>query len=157
MDGVPVYEARLNMGQKLARKILAQNPSHDIDVVIPIPDTARTSALQCAYDLNVPFREGFIKNRYIARTFIMPVSVARDLAKGYDALCVQTTLCPHPFLGSLLRGLFICQGQETRRKSVRLKLNFIRSEFFGRNVLLVDDSIGTTAVGLGGVGGRGLH
>ena len=110
IDGVSVYESRLKMGEKLAHKILKQYPDHDIDVVIPIPDTSRTSALQAAYILNVPFREGFIKNRYIARTFIMP-------------------------------------GQATRKKSVRLKLNTIKSEFNGKNVLLVDDSIvrGTTA------------
>lgn len=85
-------------------------PNHDIDVVIPIPDTSRTSALQAAYVLDIPFREGFIKNRYIARTFIMP-------------------------------------GQTARKKSVRLKLNTIKSEFAGKNVLLVDDSVvrGTTA------------
>jgi amidophosphoribosyltransferase len=110
MDGVPVYETRLRMGEKLAEKILRLYPNHEIDVVIPIPDTSRTAALQAAYRLNRPFREGFIKNRYIPRTFIMP-------------------------------------GQETRRKSVRLKLNTIKSEFAGRNVLLMDDSIvrGTTA------------
>eukprot|EP00977_Amphora_coffeiformis_P009679 scaffold2229_cov255-Amphora_coffeaeformis.AAC.5 len=110
MDGISVYETRLKMGEKLAQKILRCMPNHDIDVVIPIPDTSRTSALQAAYTLNRPFREGFIKNRYIARTFIMP-------------------------------------GQATRKKSVRLKLNTIKSEFAGRNVLLVDDSIvrGTTA------------
>jgi amidophosphoribosyltransferase len=110
MDGVSVYESRLKMGEKLANKILKVHPDHDIDVVIPIPDTSRTSALQAAYQLGKPFREGFIKNRYIARTFIMP-------------------------------------GQETRKKSVRLKLNTIKSEFLGKNVLLVDDSVvrGTTA------------
>mmetsp|Transcript_9002 Transcript_9002/g.11973 ORF Transcript_9002/g.11973 Transcript_9002/m.11973 type:complete len:462 (-) Transcript_9002:304-1689(-) len=110
MDGVSVYETRLKMGVKLAERVLTKYPDHDIDVVIPIPDTSRTAALQAAYRLNKPFREGFIKNRYIARTFIMP-------------------------------------GQETRRKSVRLKLNTIKSEFKGKNVLLVDDSIvrGTTA------------
>ena len=110
MDGVSVYESRLNMGDKLAEKIKKMFPNHDIDVVIPIPDTSRTSALQTAYGLQRPFREGFIKNRYIARTFIMP-------------------------------------GQATRRKSVRLKLNTIKAEFAGKNVLLVDDSIvrGTTA------------
>lgn len=110
MDGVSVYESRLNMGSKLAEQILAKYPDHEIDVVIPIPDTSRTSALQAAYRLDRPFREGFIKNRYITRTFIMP-------------------------------------GQTMRRKSVRLKLNTIKSEFFGKNVLLVDDSIvrGTTA------------
>ena len=110
IDGVSVYETRLCMGEKLADKILRIYPDHDIDVVIPIPDTSRTAALQAAYKLNRPFREGFIKNRYIARTFIMP-------------------------------------GQAKRRKSVRLKLNTIRHEFAGKNVLLVDDSIvrGTTA------------
>lgn len=110
MDGISVYETRLLMGEKLAQKIMRKRPEHDIDVVIPIPDTSRTSALQAAYVLGRPFREGYIKNRYIARTFIMP-------------------------------------GQETRKKSVRLKLNTIKSEFSGRNVLLVDDSVvrGTTA------------
>jgi len=110
MDGISVYESRLKMGEKLAYQIIEQYPEHDIDVVIPIPDTSRTSAVQAAYILGRPYREGFIKNRYIARTFIMP-------------------------------------GQENRRKSVRLKLNTIKSEFAGRNVLLVDDSIvrGTTA------------
>mmetsp|Transcript_12846 Transcript_12846/g.23087 ORF Transcript_12846/g.23087 Transcript_12846/m.23087 type:complete len:540 (+) Transcript_12846:236-1855(+) len=110
MDGISVYESRLKMGEKLAYNIMERYPEHDIDVVIPIPDTSRTSAVQAAYVLGRPYREGFIKNRYIARTFIMP-------------------------------------GQETRRKSVRLKLNTIKSEFAGRNVLLVDDSVvrGTTA------------
>ncbi len=72
IDGVSVYKARLRMGEKLAEKILSIRPEHDIDVVIPIPDTSRTSALQLAYKLGVKFREGFIKNRYIGRTFIMP-------------------------------------------------------------------------------------
>ena len=110
MDGVSVYKSRLQMGEFLAERIKRKYPDHGIDVVIPIPDTSRTSALQAAYILDRPFREGFIKNRYIARTFIMP-------------------------------------GQATRKKSVRLKLNTIKSEFAGKNVLLVDDSIvrGTTA------------
>mmetsp|Transcript_16564 Transcript_16564/g.24915 ORF Transcript_16564/g.24915 Transcript_16564/m.24915 type:complete len:562 (-) Transcript_16564:144-1829(-) len=109
LDGVSVYEARLNMGEKLAKKILRDFPDHDIDVVMPIPDTSRVSALQCAVHLNRQYREGFVKNRYIARTFIMP-------------------------------------GQEMRRKTVRLKLNTVRSEFKGKCVLMVDDSIvrGTT-------------
>jgi amidophosphoribosyltransferase len=72
IDGVSVYKARLRMGDKLADKILRVWPDHDIDVVIPIPDTSRTSALQLAYNLGVKYREGFIKNRYIGRTFIMP-------------------------------------------------------------------------------------
>jgi len=95
MDGISVYESRLKMGEKLAYNIMNRYPNHDIDVVIPIPDTSRTSALQAAYILGRPYREGFIKNRYIARTFIMP-------------------------------------GQETRKKSVRLKLNTIKSEFYGK-------------------------
>lgn len=110
IDGVSVYQARLNMGVKLAQKVQRQYPVLDADVVIPIPDTSRTSALQMAMALGLPYREGFVKNRYIARTFIMP-------------------------------------GQVVRKKTVRLKLNAIRSEFAGKNVLLVDDSIvrGTTS------------
>ena len=72
MDGVSVYEARLNMGQKLAEKIASQYQHLKIDVVIPIPDSSRPSALQLALNLGVPYREGFVKNRYIGRTFIMP-------------------------------------------------------------------------------------
>jgi amidophosphoribosyltransferase len=72
MDGVSVYKARLRMGQTLVKKILKEKPDHDIDVVIPIPDTSRSTALEVAYHLNVKYREGFIKNRYIGRTFIMP-------------------------------------------------------------------------------------
>ncbi|MCH8163338.1 MAG: amidophosphoribosyltransferase [Proteobacteria bacterium] len=110
IDGISVYNARLRMGETLAEKILQQRPDHDIDVIIPIPDTGRTAALPLAQKLNVDYREGFIKNRYIPRTFIMP-------------------------------------GQEIRKKSVRQKLNAIGSEFKGKNVLLVDDSIvrGTTS------------
>ncbi len=110
IDDVSVYKSRLRMGQYLADRILNQRPDHDIDVVIPIPDTSRTSALELANRLGVKYREGFIKNRYIGRTFIMP-------------------------------------GQQTRRKSVRQKLNPIELEFRGKNVMLVDDSIvrGTTS------------
>jgi len=72
MDNLSVYKARLRMGEQLAGKIVRDFPEHDIDVVIPIPDTSRTSALQVAYHLGVKYREGFIKNRYIGRTFIMP-------------------------------------------------------------------------------------
>ena len=77
IDGVSVYKARMRMGEKLARKILRERPKHDIDVVIPIPDTSRTAALQLAVELGVKYREGFIKNRYIGRTFIMPGQAER--------------------------------------------------------------------------------
>jgi len=72
IDNISVHKARMRMGEKLAEKILRQRPQHDIDVVIPIPDTSRTSALQLALALGVKYREGFVKNRYIGRTFIMP-------------------------------------------------------------------------------------
>lgn len=76
LDGVSVYRLRIEMGNRLASKIRKLFPNHDVlgelDVVIPVPDTLRTLALQCAVSLNVPYREGFVKNRYIGRTFIMP-------------------------------------------------------------------------------------
>ncbi len=71
-DKVSVHKARLRMGERLAEKILREWPDHDIDVVVPIPDTSRTSASELASGLGLKYREGFIKNRYIARTFIMP-------------------------------------------------------------------------------------
>lgn len=77
IDHIPVYKARINMGLKLAEKILRERPDHDIDVVIPIPDTSRTSALPLAQRLGVEYSEGFVKNRYIGRTFIMPRQKAR--------------------------------------------------------------------------------
>jgi amidophosphoribosyltransferase len=78
IDRISVYKARLRMGKKLAAKILREWPDYDIDVVIPIPDTSRTSALQMANTLGVKYREGFIKNRYIGRTFIMPGQKMRE-------------------------------------------------------------------------------
>lgn len=78
IDNISVYKARLRMGTKLAEKVLRIWPDHDIDVVMPIPDTSRTAALQMAYILGVKFREGFIKNRYIGRTFIMPGQKMRE-------------------------------------------------------------------------------
>ena len=72
IDGISVYETRLRMGESLARKINRNFPGLDIDVVIPIPDSSRPAAMQLSNQLNLPYREGFIKNRYIGRTFIMP-------------------------------------------------------------------------------------
>ncbi len=110
MDGISVYQARLNLGETLAKRVVSTVPPNEIDVVIPIPESSRPSAAQLAQLLGLPYREGFVKNRYVGRTFIMP-------------------------------------GQGVRKKSVRQKLNVIASEFKGRNVLLVDDSIvrGTTS------------
>ncbi|MFC3109544.1 amidophosphoribosyltransferase [Undibacterium arcticum] len=110
IDGASVYASRLKMGEYLAQKIRTQIPLGDIDVVMPIPDSSRPAAMELAMNLNLDYREGFIKNRYIGRTFMMP-------------------------------------GQAIRRKSVRQKLNAMPSEFKGKSVLLVDDSIvrGTTS------------
>jgi amidophosphoribosyltransferase len=77
IDGASVYETRLHMGEKLAEKIRRQYRHLDVDVVIPIPDSSRPSALQLAAGLGVPYREGFVKNRYIGRTFIMPGQAVR--------------------------------------------------------------------------------
>jgi amidophosphoribosyltransferase len=78
IDNISVYRARMRMGERLADKIHRLHPSHDIDVVIPIPDTSRTSALQMAQKLGIKYREGFTKNRYIGRTFIMPGQEQRE-------------------------------------------------------------------------------
>jgi len=72
IDNISVYKARLRMGEKLGQKIQREYPDNDIDVIIPIPDTSRTSALALSRILKTTLREGFIKNRYIGRTFIMP-------------------------------------------------------------------------------------
>lgn len=77
IDGISVYQSRLRMGQTLANKILRDWSDHDIDVVMPIPDTSRNSALELATRLGLPYREGFVKNRYIGRTFIMPGQAVR--------------------------------------------------------------------------------
>lgn len=110
LSGISVYDARLRLGDVLAEQIAAEIPSGDIDVVMPIPDSARPSAMQVAQRLGIEYREGFFKNRYVGRTFIMP-------------------------------------GQSVRKKSVRQKLNAMSTEFRGKNVLIVDDSIvrGTTS------------
>jgi amidophosphoribosyltransferase len=72
LDGVSVYHARLNLGETLAQRVISTMPPSDIDVVIPIPESSRPSAMQLAHRLGKPYREGFVKNRYVGRTFIMP-------------------------------------------------------------------------------------
>jgi amidophosphoribosyltransferase len=77
MDGISVYKTRMRQGERLAHKIMRERPDHDIDVVIPIPDTSRVAGQALAHELGVKFREGFMKNRYIGRTFIMPGQTQR--------------------------------------------------------------------------------
>ena len=77
MDGISVYKSRLRQGERLAEKILREHPNHDIDVIVPIPDSSRIAAQSMAAKLGVKFREGLVKNRYIGRTFIMPGQSAR--------------------------------------------------------------------------------
>ncbi|MFC0677310.1 amidophosphoribosyltransferase [Lysobacter korlensis] len=89
MDDISVHKARMRMGQKLGEKILRLRPDHDIDTVIPIPDTSRDAALEIANVLGVKYREGFIKNRYVGRTFIMP-------GQGERAKSVRRKLNPIP-------------------------------------------------------------
>ena len=89
IEEISVHKARMRMGVTLGEKILRQRPDHDIDVVIPIPDTSRDSALEIASTLNVKYREGFIKNRYVGRTFIMP-------GQGERAKSVKRKLNPIP-------------------------------------------------------------
>jgi amidophosphoribosyltransferase len=72
MDGISVYQARLNLGETLAQRLISTMPPSDIDVVIPIPESSRPSAMQLAQKIGKPYREGFVKNRYVGRTFIMP-------------------------------------------------------------------------------------
>ena len=77
MDGISVYQARLNMGETLAQRLISTMPPNEIDVVIPIPESSRPSAMQLAQKIGKPYREGFVKNRYVGRTFIMPGQSAR--------------------------------------------------------------------------------
>jgi amidophosphoribosyltransferase len=72
MDGISVYQARLNLGETLAQRLISTMPPSEIDVVIPIPESSRPSAMQLAHKIGKPYREGFVKNRYVGRTFIMP-------------------------------------------------------------------------------------
>lgn len=91
IDKLSVYKARLRMGEQLAGQIVREWPDHDIDVVIPIPDTSRTAAVQVAHHLGVKYREGFIKNRYIGRTFIMPGQEerAKSVRRKLNAIALE--------------------------------------------------------------------
>jgi amidophosphoribosyltransferase len=77
MDGISVYQARLNLGESLAQRVISTMPPNEIDVVIPIPESSRPSAMQLAQRIGKPYREGFVKNRYVGRTFIMPGQAVR--------------------------------------------------------------------------------
>jgi amidophosphoribosyltransferase len=77
IDGVSVYQARLNLGETLAQRVISTMPPNEIDVVIPIPESSRPSAMQLAQKIGKPYREGFVKNRYVGRTFIMPGQAVR--------------------------------------------------------------------------------
>src|SRR5205814_10072578 len=77
LGGVSVYQARLNMGEPLAQRLISTMPPSEIDVVIPIPESSRPSAMQLAQKIGKPYREGFVKNRYVGRTFIMPGQAMR--------------------------------------------------------------------------------
>jgi amidophosphoribosyltransferase len=77
LDNIPVYQTRMHMGKRLGQRLKEEWQNHDIDVIVPVPDTSRTAALEMAKALKIPYREGFIKNRYIGRTFIMPGQAER--------------------------------------------------------------------------------
>jgi amidophosphoribosyltransferase len=94
IDGVSVHEARRNMGVALAERILEEIPEHDIDVVIPVPDSGRISALALAERLGVSYREGFVKNRYVGRTFLMPGQAVRK-----DSVRKKLNTMPKEFEG----------------------------------------------------------
>jgi amidophosphoribosyltransferase len=78
LDGISVYQARLNLGESLAQRLISTMPPSEIDVVIPIPESSRPSAMQLAHRIGKPYREGFVKNRYVGRTFIMPGQAVRQ-------------------------------------------------------------------------------
>ena len=91
MDGVSVYQARLNLGETLAQRVISTMPPSDIDVVVPIPESSRPSAMQLAQRIGKPYREGFVKNRYVGRTFIMPGQGvrARSVRQKLNAIGVE--------------------------------------------------------------------
>jgi len=94
IDGISVHEARLRMGEALANRIMTLRPDHGIDAVVPVPDSGRISALEVARTLGVPYREGFVKNRYVGRTFLMPGQKMRK-----DSVRKKLNPIPHEFRG----------------------------------------------------------
>ena len=127
IDGVSVHQARLNMGTKLAQKILRKWPDHDIDVVIPVPDSGRISAIQLAKELNIDYREGLVKNRYIGRTFIMPgQSIRRDSVRK------KLNTVEHEFLGKnvLLVDDSIVRGNTSKKIVEMARISGAKKVYF---------------------------
>lgn len=127
IDGISVYQARRNQGERLAQRLLEEWPDHDIDVVIPIPDSGRIAALQMAKSLDLPYREGFVKNRYVGRTFIMPGQALREKSVRRKLNAIE-----HEFLGknvllvddSIVRGTTSAQIIEMARDVGASKVYF---------------------------------
>ena len=151
LDRILVYKARLRMGETLAERILRDWPDHDIDVVIPVPDTSRTAALPLSYRLGVKYREGFVKNRYIPRTFIMPGAAVRSKSvrqklnvidlefRGKNVLLVDD---------SLVRGTTACEIVQMARAAGARKVYFASAappvrypNYYGINIPSVDELI----------------
>ena len=127
MDGISVYKARLRMGELLADRILADWPGHDIDVVIPVPDTSRTSALPLSHRLGVKYREGFVKNRYIPRTFIMPGQAVRRKSVRRKLNAIELEFRGKNVLlvdDSLVRGTTACEIVQMARAAGARKVYF---------------------------------
>lgn len=127
IDNISVYRARMRMGDRLADKILRERPDHDIEVVIPIPDTSRTSALQLAQRLGVKYREGFIKNRYIGRTFIMPGQEQRERSVRHKLNAIDLEFRGKTVLlvdDSIVRGTTSAQIVELAREAGARKVYF---------------------------------
>ena len=127
IDGISVYQARLNQGKTLAERILNEWPDHDIDAVIPIPDSGRIAALQMANSLGVPYREGFVKNRYVGRTFIMPGQALREKSVRRKLNTIENEFRGKNVLlvdDSIVRGTTSKQIVEMARESGAAKVYF---------------------------------
>ena len=127
IDGISVYESRLNQGKILAQRIIEEWPDHDIDAVIPIPDSGRIAALQMANTLGVPYREGFVKNRYVGRTFIMPGQALREKSVRRKLNAIENEFNGKNVLlvdDSIVRGTTSKQIIEMARESGASKVYF---------------------------------